>query len=43
MQTTFVAIGTLGVKALIITVEEDIFCNNFLHFRYNKTEKSSET
>ena len=25
------------LKALIITIADDIFCNNFLHFGYNKT------
>ena len=25
------------IKALIITIAEDIFCYNFLHFGYNKT------
>ena len=25
------------LKALVITTTDDIFCNNFLHFGYNKT------
>ena len=25
------------LKALIITIADDIFCNNFFHFGYNKT------
>ena len=29
----------LTLKALIITVVDDIFCNNFLHFGYKKTEQ----
>ena len=26
------------LKALIITIADDIFCNNFLHFANKKTE-----
>ena len=25
------------LKALIITIADDVYCNNFLHFGYNKT------
>ena len=28
----------LSLKALIITIADDIFCNNFLHFANKKTE-----
>ena len=28
----------LSLKALIITLADDIFCNNFLHFANTKTE-----
>ena len=28
----------LTIKALIITIADDIFCNNFLHFGYKKID-----
>ena len=28
----------LSLKALIVTIADDIFCNNFLHFAKKKTE-----
>ena len=28
------------LKHLIITIADDIFCNNFLHFRYNMTKQN---
>ena len=30
----------LTLKALIITIADDIFCNNFLHFRNNTTKQN---